>query len=1073
MGRVLVGRARELDRLQAAVDDVESGRGRVLLLTGEPGIGKSRLAEEAARLIERRGRRVLWGRCWEAGAAPPLWPWIQVLRALEREQPDGTGDGELAELLRRTPGSGDAPVASDRFELFDAIARRLAAAASARWASAVVLEDLHAGDRATLLLLAFLAHTVRGVPLLLLGTFRDAEARMAPERGELLAQVARGGEVLALGRLTRTDVAHLVVDALPVTADDPLVDRVHTTTEGNPLFVDEVLRLLEVRGESAHVPVIPDGVRATIREHLARLEPTVRAALDAAAVAGRELAVPVVAAMLEAGERDAAGLLAEAQRAGLLDEVGPRTLRFSHVLVRDTVHDDLAPARRAELHRRCAESLAALHAGDPSAPLADIAAHFAEAGPEWAEASIEYALRAGRAARSHLAFEEAVPLVERALAAAERAAPGDCRRRAAILAELGESRILAGDGDGGRQACRQAADIARAAGSVDLLAGAARAFGLLFTFGRVDAELCALLEETLAALSADGRTAARAARARLLARLAGALQPARDPTVPIARAREAIDAARELGDEATLLEVLVGAGSALQDIADPRERLPLNRELLALAGARGDRASMMRGHLRLASDHLEACDPAAADAEMRAYERLVQSLGHPRHRRLPALWWAMRALMRGRFVEHAEHLAGARRLGEADPEATGSLGCHLFLAARLRGERAAAAELVAGARWFLDGIPALVAATEALLLADAGRAAEARTALRRVPCGELCAAVPTIARGLLAEAVAGADDAELAAPVYDALLPYAHRLGAWGRTGMYCDGPVHRHLALLAATAGHWEQAESHWDEANAIARADDMRAILLHLALERAEALARRGRQGDDAVAAELAAGALGDAQALGVVDLAERAARIAGRPPTRPAAIPSAPAPLASVAPALALRLEGEFWTVEGEGATCRMRDSVGMRMLALLVGCPGRELHALELAAGGAPHARESAAPVLDQAARLAYRARLRELQADLEQAQSMNQPDRAQRARSEMELVATELTRAVGLGGRDRRSGSAAERARVNAQRRLTDAIRRIDRACPALGRHLEGAIHTGTFCCYDPTRRKRR
>jgi len=153
--------------------------------------------------------------------------------------------------------------------------------------------------------------------------------------------------------------------------------------------------------------------------------------------------------------------------------------------------------------------------------------------------------------------------------------------------------------------------------------------------------------------------------------------------------------------------------------------------------------------------------------------------------------------------------------------------------------------------------------------------------------------------------------------------------------------------------------------------------------------------------------------------------------------------------------------------------MRDSVGMRMLALLVGSPGRELHALELASGGAPHARESAGPVLDQAARLAYRARIRELQAELEQAQSTNQAGSAERLRSELDQVAAELSRAVGLGGRDRRSGSAAERARVNAQRRLADAIRRIDRACPALGRHLEGAIHTGIFCCYDPTSRKRR
>ena len=219
--------------------------------------------------------------------------------------------------------------------------------------------------------------------------------------------------------------------------------------------------------------------------------------------------------------------------------------------------------------------------------------------------------------------------------------------------------------------------------------------------------------------------------------------------------------------------------------------------------------------------------------------------------------------------------------------------------------------------------------------------------------------------------------------------------------------------------------------------------------------------------MATEIAAGALTDADALGLAALAGRAARIAERA-DEPAAAVASPAD----AP-LALRLEGEFWTVEGEGATCRMRDSVGMRMLALLVGSPGRDLHALELAGGGAPGPRESAGPILDQTARLAYRARIRELQAELEQAESTGQPGHAERVRSELETVAAELSRAVGLGGRDRRSRSAAERARVNAQRRLADAIRRIERACPALGRHLDGAIHTGTFCCYDPTSRKRR
>jgi len=1023
-----------------------------VLLTGEPGIGKSRLAEEAARLAERRGQLVVWGRCWEAGAAPPLWPWIQVLRGLAREQPEERG--ELERLLEPEGGVSAAdPVAADRFELFDAVARRLAAAA-ARRPIAIVLEDLHAAERATLLLLGFIAGNLSGVPLLLIGTFRVAHARLSPERGELLAQVARASQIVALGPLARADVAHLVVDAMAVEAGDPLVDEVHRTTGGNPLFVDELLRLFASRGDGAQ-PAIPDGIRAAIREHLALVEPPVRTALEAASVAGREFALPVVAGMLGKETGQVADLLAAAVRAGLLAELEPRSYRFSHVLVRDTLCDDLSPGRRAGLHRRCGEALAALHRSDPGAPLADIAAHFAEAGPECADVAIDFSVRASRAARAHLAAEEAVALAVRALVALDESTPDDAERRGQLLVELGESCILNGDGEAGRRACRQAAEIARATGSADLLARAALAAGLLFTFGRVDGELCALLEEALAGL--DGG----AYRARLLARLAGALQPASDPTIPIARAREAIALARELGDESTLLAVLVGAGSALQDIADPRERLPLNRELLALATARGDRALMLRGHFRLASDHLEAGDPAAADAEVRSYERLVQPLRHPRHRVLPALWWAMRALMKGRLAEHDERLADAQRLGVHDAEAVGSLGCHLFLAARLRGELAGSAELAAGARWFLDAIPAFIALTEALLLVDKGRSAEARTALARVPADELCAAVPTIARSLLAEAVAGAGDAALAARVYEALLPFAHRLGAWGRTGMYCDGPVHRHLALLAAAAGRWDRAEVHWAEATAIAGADDMRAILVHLALEQAEALARRGRGDDAATAFRLAQQARGEAEALGLVVLAQRAASTAG--------VTDAPEAVVADA-AIELRHEGEYWTVIGGGTTCRLRDSRGVRMLAQLISNPGREFHALELTGGDVEAVVDlgDAGAALDPTAKLAYRARIRELEAEIERSQSWHEPARAERARSELELVTAELSRAVGVGGRDRRSGGAAERARINAQRRLSDAIRRIDRACPRLGQHLERTVRTGTFCWYDPT-----
>ena len=1023
---MLVGREFELERLGEVLGEAERGHGRVVLVTGEPGIGKSRLAEETSRLAERAGRRAVWGHAWEAGSAPPFWPWIQVLRALERD------DG----LLRESGPAGG----GDRLEVFDAFVRQLAAAATSG-PMVILLEDLHVADRATLLLLGFAARQVRGLPLLLLGTYRDAEVRLVPERAAILARVARDAEVLELRPLGRADVGRLVRDAIPVAADDSLIDMVHRTTDGNPLFLDEVLRLLETRREHSDAIPIPEGVRAAIREHVGRLDPASRAVLEAASVLGRDIAVPVLAGALGVTPAAVAERLTLPARAGLVAERGPAELRFSHVLVRDTLYDDLDRERRAELHRRTAETLAALRGDEPVAPLADIARHFAAAGPACVGRAIEYARRAARAAREQLAPEEAVPPLERALTLVD-----DARTRGDLLVELAEAYIAAGDDEAGRRTCRHAAALARAAGDGERLARAALAFGLLFTFGAVDREMVAVLEEALAAIG----PAESALRARLLARLAGALQPAEDPTVPIARAREAIAVARRLADEPTLRAVLLAAGSALQDIADPRERLPLNRELLELARARGDRALVLRAHARLAFDRLEGGDPAAADAEMRAYQREAEPFRQPRHHFFPAMWWALRALMSGDFDEHARRVEEARRVAGDDPNASRCLGCHAFLAARLRGDRQAAAGLASGARWFLDCIPASVAFVHALLHADRGDLDAARGALARVPAEAHAASVPTIMRGLLAEAVAAAGDAALAQLVHQALKGFSHRLGAWSMTAMVCDGPVTRHLALVAATAGCWDEAEAWWADALAAARAHGMRPIVAHILLERAEALERRG---EHAAAAPLRAEARGLADAMGLPLLAARA----GEPAATPASVE--------------LVLEGDTWSIRGAGESCRLRDTRGLQLLARLVAEPGREIPALELATGGTCVDGGDAGELLDETARRGYRERLRALDAELEQARAWNDPARASRARAEADTLAQELARAVGLGGRARRVGSAGERARVNVQRRLADAIRRIQEECPALGRHLGATVRTGRFCWYDPTWRK--
>jgi predicted ATPase len=250
-----LGRDAELGALERALADVSGGRGRLFLLVGEPGIGKTRLADELAARAPKQ-LRVLWGRCWEAGGAPAYWPWIEVLRPLLAEMdprallaelgPAATSLAALIpELGERLPELGKQVDDSDhaRFRLFDALARFLRLVA-ARTPLLLVLDDLHVADRPSLLLLDFVARTLRGTRAMIVGTYRDADARLRPEVDDLLAQIAREGERLELRRLRESEIAELIEGATETAADPRTVAAVVRATEGTPLYVSEVVRLI-------------------------------------------------------------------------------------------------------------------------------------------------------------------------------------------------------------------------------------------------------------------------------------------------------------------------------------------------------------------------------------------------------------------------------------------------------------------------------------------------------------------------------------------------------------------------------------------------------------------------------------------------------------------------------------------------------------------------------------------------------------------------------------------------------------------------------------------------------------
>ena len=311
---VLVGRDGELAELLAGLDDAACGTGRLFLLAGDPGIGKSRLAGEAAARARDRGIKVAWGRCWEAGGAPAYWPWVQALRAVVRgvgreELVPQLGAGapfvaqivaEVAEILPdvRPPPPMEAEAA--RFRLFDAVAAFLRNAGAGQ-PLMLILDDLHAADAPSILLLRFVARELGEARVLVLGAYRDMELDRGHPLAAALAELSREAATrhVPLSGLAEADVARLIQEITGVTPGEGVAAAVHRDTDGNPLFVGEVARLLAAEGrlERAGDPAgmglaVPEGIRAVIGRRVARLPERCGRVLGLASVFGRDFWLP-------------------------------------------------------------------------------------------------------------------------------------------------------------------------------------------------------------------------------------------------------------------------------------------------------------------------------------------------------------------------------------------------------------------------------------------------------------------------------------------------------------------------------------------------------------------------------------------------------------------------------------------------------------------------------------------------------------------------------------------------------------------------------------------------------------
>ena len=447
-GGVFVGRQAEMDQLKAALEDVLGGSGRLLTLVGEPGIGKTRTSEELATYAGLRGAQVLWGRCYETGGQPPYWPWVQAIRGYVREtDPDelrrqmGSSASVVAEIITdvkdRLPDIQPPPEMADpdsaRFRLFDSIASFLKSASQAQ-PLVIVLDDLHWSDRPSLTFLEFMARELNQSRVLLICTYRDMELNRRHPLTVTLGDLSRERlfERVLLRGLTEQDIGRFIEIAAGFTAPSELPATVHRHTEGNPLFVTEVVRELVQSGELAENRVsgrstwsvrIPEGVREVIGRRLDRLSERANEILTTAAVVGRDFHLDALKALAEdTTEGQLLDVLDEALDAKIIEELsdGIGHYQFTHALMQETLSEELSLTRRVRLHARIAETLERLYGDTADDHAAELAHHYAEAETLLGtDRVVAYSLAAGRNAAKAYGFEEAARHFERGLEAQE------------------------------------------------------------------------------------------------------------------------------------------------------------------------------------------------------------------------------------------------------------------------------------------------------------------------------------------------------------------------------------------------------------------------------------------------------------------------------------------------------------------------------------------------------------------------------------------------------------------------------------------------------------------------------
>ncbi|WP_436791215.1 BTAD domain-containing putative transcriptional regulator [Yinghuangia sp. YIM S10712] len=827
----LVGRRAQLDAFDSALADIRAGRGALVLVSGEPGIGKTRLLTELRRRAELLGVPALWGRCHETDAAPAFWAWQAVLRDVERElaPPDAApgavdagaavfpwlGDESAVPFAGR-PDTTGIGLPSAPLRVYEAVAHRLAGYAAARGGVVVVLDDVHWADPSSLHLLGYAAETLAEHPVLIAVSMRDSHPRADSALDACLATLARLHPLrLRLTGLAPDEIRELLRRSVGADIDGPTADLIHARADGNPFYARELARLLARDSDfDLTSPEIPDGIRDVVRRRVGLLDETARTILRVASVAGRDVDADLLAEVSGSPVDDVADSCDLAVAHGLLDETGPGGYRFTHALVRETLYDDLGAGRRGRLH---GDIGSALEQWLPERPelLDSVAYHLAFGAAirsTLADAAARHGIAAARQAELQYAYDDACARWQRTadLVAGRRGI--NPRVRFDIMHGLGAARRRVGDLAGARQALSEAIGLARGLDDAELLAAAAVACGgpELWNwreYADVDREVIAVLEQSRTALP-DGPL-----RCRATANLAVELVYTWDALRADDLSAEAVAAARRLGDPLTLAYTLGCRYLATWRPGTAGDRLATAEELTALVEAEGHadielaarffRAVVLveLGRVTDADEQTAACDAIAA--RLRRSSTAIQ-----------LTWWHIaRLLMDGRGDEVLARLPAAVRrhrattlVGHAECEGT-ALAEAATLTGRLDETIPRLVELVDGSTY-----PVFHAVVARAAMA-AGRLDLAAELLPPAPPeGHLGSWQSLAADCLRVEVLAALGHVDDLRRALARIRPHADTIAMFGTIG--CYGSVRHFLGVGAAACGQPEAAATEFRHA-------------------------------------------------------------------------------------------------------------------------------------------------------------------------------------------------------------------------------------------------------------------